>query len=731
MAKQTASFQENIFKLSRIIVMLFNRATMYHMNHPYVKQSLEEFYPAIIQVFANVSPVVFILHRDQFFLDEEPIDSRNNVQRIVSHFKKAGLQSISFENGLSENEIKAFLEIFTSLEAYPDVEAMNKAMVVKGVRHMKLNHVFFRKVSQDDEVISHKALKKLVPDVSLEDQERSKKAFVDLVLKNLLAEELKETLTIENLLKNPAALSQTMAEKDFTGAGDTGEEGNQPGVVLLHQLEILGDEVNRNLLSSDGVNLHDVAAALTEMKGRLLESIETQKSLEITFSTEEMIFDKVNEISDSVIQRIVKDEYHGGKTSLERLAQILRRLAPDPMELKRLLPSIRVALMEEGMLLGDYLHLVQELSKELQSDELARILQQSSEELGIDGQALIEELKRSPTHAAELIFLASEIRKGSGDERALADLLVDYVERIGSDSALTDANADQADAEQRFRQIITAIGSRVVGRLKQMNVKNDLLERIEQKFDTRMDEILEKVKLDWIQSHSCQEEKQQSKERSVLELLEHSVAEGDELGEILASVRAKVQANEMDENDFGQIYAEISRQQQLRAEERTGGMPGGFLHASTLTLVIEKEIAMAKRYEMPFSAISFSLVKAVQKSAGPPAKISPSSCMTAVLKAISATAREADILGELGKNRIVLLLPMTGGSQAQSALRRYLKLLSTNVMNVDGVLLNFRVAGVAATYSPTLTPDAAAFIRNLMNDLVQMERRIKNLQVYF
>ena len=159
-------------------------------------------------------------------------------------------------------------------------------------------------------------------------------------------------------------------------------------------------------------------------------------------------------------------------------------------------------------------------------------------------------------------------------------------------------------------------------------------------------------------------------------------------------------------------------------------MPRGVLEAPVLTLIIEKEIARAKRYSLPFSALSFSLVKAVPKSAVPTGKISYHRFMAATFQAIAKVVRDADIIGELGKNRIVVLLPMTPGSNAGTALKRCLKRLHTSPVDVDGIPLEIRVAGVAIGYDVIHTPDAGSFVQKLASELAQMERRIKNLQAY-
>jgi hypothetical protein len=109
------------------------------------------------------------------------------------------------------------------------------------------------------------------------------------------------------------------------------------------------------------------------------------------------------------------------------------------------------------MQLADYLKMVDELSNELQDEELSKILQQSAEAVGLYGQDLIMEVKSNPVQAAELIFLAAEIRKAGGDENMLTDLLVDYVEKIGSKLTLDTARESKVEGEQHLRQVMESV----------------------------------------------------------------------------------------------------------------------------------------------------------------------------------------------------------------------------------------------------------------------------------
>ncbi len=725
--------KQEFARFGRILSLLFNRATMYQMDHPYVKQSIDEFHPFVEKLLTSISPLVFAMNREQFFIDEEPLDPRITVTRMVAHFKKAEIQSISFYEGMTRNELKTFLGAFVSLDKYPNAESMKEVLTEKGITNLKINHVFYKKVTEDDEVVSRDVLKNITPEMMDEDELKSKKLFIDMVLESVLGEEFEKNLNINNLLTNPTGLSMNMIEADINSVQKSDAEDRRPGPVLLHQLQVIGEEVEKGLSGGGGANVSELAAAVFDMKKKLIEGMDAQKDLDVTFSNKEEILDQANEITDNVLIRLVKNEYKAGKITTSRLAQILRRLIPDAEELKRVLPKIKEALLEEGMPLPEYLNLVEELGKELQSDELAKILQESSEEVGIDGKELIQEVKENPVEAAELICLAAEIRKGTGDEKVLTDLLVDYVERMGSKLGQDITAENGEEGEQHLRQVITGLETNIVSRLKDMNVvKDDVLEGLEERLNKRMDTVFDKLRDDWIQSKSMTPEQNRSKNLSVLQILEQSVGENEELGEILTIVRSKVQSEEIDENDFKEIYSEINKQKQIKLEqEAKKKMPPGVLKSQAIIFVIKKEISRAARYDLPFSALAFSVVKAKPKTGGPADAITQQAVMDAILRRLADILREADIIGQLGKNKMIGLLPMTMQSDAKLALRRTMRLLHSDPIEVDGIPLTVKIAGVSTTFDAERMTDGKAFMQAMSTELTEMVVRVKNIQELF
>jgi hypothetical protein len=516
-----------------------------------------------------------------------------------------------------------------------------------------------------------------------------------------------------------------------SGTGGSGSGGH--GGLLFQQLEVMRIEVEKHLEGKGDVALADLAGAVFDMKKQLLEGIEAQKALGVAYENEAAILENANDLTDRVLVQLVKDEYQQGKITPARMAHILRRLVPEAAELKRLLPKIKTALLEEGMSHTQYLELVQELSKELQSEGLANILQESGEEIGVDGDQLIAEFKQNPEQAAQLIYLASEIRKGTGDDDALAEILAGYVEQVGGQ--MTMDQSDEKDDPEHLKQVMGSIETTIVRQLGKMDVGGDVINKLEERLNARMETVLAQMRTEWIKAKGQTGEgggpATPQKVLSVLQTLEQSVSEHDELGVILKIVRAKVEAGEIDENDYKKIQDEISLQKRLiKEKEANRVMPTGVIKASAMAFILEKEIARANRYDYSFSALAFSMVRIKPRAKVPAGAINNESLMEAVLALLSHTFREVDIVGQLGKNTIVAMLPLISREDSKKALNRVMKILQDAPIDVKGVPVEFKFAGIAITFDGEHTPDGKSFIRVMSGRLQDMANRLKNIQSF-
>ena len=101
-----------------------------------------------------------------------------------------------------------------------------------------------------------------------------------------------------------------------------------------------------------------------------------------------------------------------------------------------------------------------------------------------------------------------------------------------------------------------------------------------------------------------------------------------------------------------------------------------------------------------------------------------------ILNKLAIALREADVLGHLEKGRIVVLLPLTAGKQARSALRRCLKVLNSEPVIVDGVAVSPRTTGIAHGFDPSMTPEVNPFVKAAVHELEHMISRVKNLGTF-
>lgn len=896
------ALKDQLALFGRLFALLLNRSLMYQATHPVVKQSVADVHRVADRILEHTSPLVFILDRGHFYIDEEPLDPRINVNRAAALFKSAGIQSVSFENGLAESELLVFSELFSNLTRATSAEAIKNNLYQKGVFNIKVNHVIFKKVTEDDQVVSRETLKQVTPLLDADD-EQNRKRFMETLLESVLTEEFAKTLNITNMMANPAAFSKKMIEIDLAGAtavpsapkgdapgygtevspdidadDDTGagagpdsgpgarkgagggdgaaagnigggvsgqavpddahpgggagataqtgtyaaggtlhgpEEGvgtgsgpgaaggarptggqvagmgggpggdqqasgrpldaragtgdgaggmpgrsGEPtgsrsgsgmaaaapgadpatsqagpmghGPLLLHQLELMHNEVQKHLQGQGEVSIADLAQAIFDMKKQLLEGIHAQKALGIAYANEAAIVQSANQLADQVLMELIKEEYQAGKVTTQRLAQLIRRMIPEAAELRRLLPQIKRTLLAEGMPMTEYLSLINELRNELQSEELARILEESSATIGLDGESLIEEVKRNPGQAAELIYLASEIRKGGGDDSVLSDILVEYVEHLGTQMAKDASAAESGDGSDHLKKVMTDIESTILKKLGQMNVNTDVLTRMEARLNERMESIMDKMRVQWLQTQPGQKPSEKTRILTVLQTLEHNMGDDEELAVVLKTVRTKVEAGEIEENNYSQIHEEINRQKKMLREQIGGRtMAEGILSADDVMFVMEKEIARAKRYGTFFSAISLAFVSAKPTMKALDSVLTQEMILDTALEKLSASFREVDYIGRIGKNKIMALLPVVDQPGAKKALERILRMLHAAPLDIGGVPVQLRVAGVAAGYDDQQAPTAQQFAKQIARQLSDMIARLKNIQVLF
>jgi hypothetical protein len=148
--------KEDYARIIRLVCLLLNRAMMYKADHPHIKDAIINLHKDLTALAPGFSSLVLLLNRDQLFLDEEPVDPRINTSRIVALFKKTRVQSISFAAGIAVEEFQTLIDILTAPQKYTDCDKMTEELNSRGVQSVKINHVFYKKITRDDEIVSRR-----------------------------------------------------------------------------------------------------------------------------------------------------------------------------------------------------------------------------------------------------------------------------------------------------------------------------------------------------------------------------------------------------------------------------------------------------------------------------------------------------------------------------------------------------------------------------------------------
>ncbi|RPJ75386.1 MAG: hypothetical protein EHM15_03710, partial [Desulfobacteraceae bacterium] len=611
----TQSIKKGYHKAGKSFVLMFNRVSMYGPGHPFSVQAANEFFVSFKELLEITSPVVLIYTRNQFCLEDEPLDPNLNVFKISSHFKKADISSISIESGLEKDEVDEFIKIFLDTRTYPNAEAMRTASAARQVEHIKINHVFYQKMTEDDQVVLKSTAAKTDRLSDELDTARATQDALGLIAGKLMMEELDQGLSIKRLVADPLALSREMVAEGLAGRQAPGPDGPAAsGNSIARRLTALESEIQNEMKSGRSPALPDLADALVRMKRELLKDIEARKAVGIVLDPENAIRDQAESLTDGVILELIRKEYDGGKTPVERLAFLLQRILPFPEDLTRLLPRIRECLMNEGMPVDDFAQLIRQLGTDRQNEGFVEAVHRGAEEIGADGGELLERLKADPAGFTRLVYLASEIEKESGSSKPLCDILVDHIERIAPTLARPQPGEGKDDGEEAMRRLILQFHAGVSAGLRQGGMDPQLAEEVEQRLKQRLEASVAAIRTE-LTEHTEALKKSRSVRRTILQNLEASLAEGHVLKPVLQQVGKSFREQGLDENDFQKILESIeaARKKQRRAERKIDEVV--FSKRQTQTL-LEIEVARATRYGTDLSAVAFSIYKTADRQSG-------------------------------------------------------------------------------------------------------------------
>ncbi len=649
--------QKTAEQFIRLFNVVFNSAMLYGPTHPTTLKSVGPFLGALQKTLASIPSVSIVIDRESLFVEEWPVDKVINARRILQQFAKVGLVSVTFEIGITAQQIETLIRFTADSGTIHPFEQVQQHLQQEGCHSIRLNYVHYGKITQDQTVVG-------IDEAAGGGEQIGSSPVGPAAPSPEVLQQIHEVLNLAHLFEQPqqssAAFSRTALDPDH--ADDAVQS-----ITDLRNAVNTGDTPDTDLLLN----------AVYQLKIDLSEAIELQKETGKLSAAPEPIVDEMESLTCDVIVKLVREEYTNGDVPLRRLAEIIRRMLPETNELKRLLPKLKPALLAAGMSLSDYLQLIRSLNIEFESESLAGSLQEAATGIGATVEELVSAIQSQPDDAARLLVMASEIRKGTQEDDAqLSSMLTDYIEKVSTNMALESGSLSDHQGTDVLRQMLEKLQHQLVDNLKKYGVEEPVLAKVGTLLAERRDAAFDKATEQWITREI--ESSPEVSLQNLSEKLIRMVGEQGQLDRLHDPVMAALSARGFDHKQMEQILKKIASK---ISAGKMFKLPPGVLSANNMQFLVDRELKQHHRYHTPFSTIMLSLEGMLTKGkAHRPTEAEFQLIIPKLFSVAKFILRDIDLVGTLGaphEKTVFSLLAMTELKGATIAKERIMKKIAS------------------------------------------------------
>jgi len=703
MSSDTAALeQKEAEQLARQFNVLFNSAMLYGGSHQTTLKSVHPFHEMLSRVLAHCEVLSLVIDRESLFFEEWLLDKVINPKRILQQFGKSGIVSITFERGVSMQEIELFIRYAGDSNVITPVEKIATILRDAGCEAIKLNFVRYGRITNDQTIIGKDA-------VQAEGGGHHSGADAAGFSAQSLSH-LEEIISLARLFEHPeksaAAFSQSALDPSNTENA-------------VKSLADLRESIN----SADAPSVDLLLNAVYELKVDLADAIALQKETGKLLAKTAPLNNEMDALTCDVIVKLVKEEFGSGEISVRRLAQIILRMLPDTDELQRLLPQLKPALIGAGMQLSEYLELIRSLNVEFESESLAGTLSQAASGIGATVSELVSAIQSQPDEAARLLVMASEIGKGvSGDDSQLSAMLTEYIEKVSTGIALQSGELSKESGKAALQQMLQKLETGLLDELKKYGVEDTVLSKVATLLTERRDVAFDHATEQWIQSELAA--KQHLSPQEISEQLLRMVngkAQLERLHKPLTEAfAARGFDGEQTEAIFERLAHRISAGKMMK-------LPPGALAPNNMTFLLDREIKCSFRYHSTFSSIIVTaegLHHAAQSR-----RLTDEEIMLVTPKIysiIQKEVRDIDLVGNAGgafDKAVFIIMTMTDEKGAHAALKRIQQKIGAFTVPLKNDTATVITASSVSVPKPELKYDLKSYLEQCQ---VRHERAIRH-----
>lgn len=699
--------------------VMFNNATFYGGDHPSTAQNAD----SLAEVLNSSNPkgeITLIRRGVSLYIDKWCVNDRMNTERLVKAFQKTQIESITFVTPIDGAATKCFIKAFSDL-SLKDADSKNEFIQNCGITNVKINYIFYKKVTKDDAVVNSADLEGLTkttgviadvpytpgtagkssgnlesytpgdgPVTSTKDQNES------------ILNELNQMLSLKQMLDNPA-----LAAEKITTSNDSTDFDSQDVIAKIKSVGKQIENRDRESLSSD-----EMIESVISISSQIKSSLNLQKEMGKIIQEENLVLSEVDKLTYRTVVDLVCEEYKSGKVSVKKLSRLIRRVLPDIKELKKIMPLLKEGLMNEGMELAEFLLLTRELNKELANNEVSEVLAQGADELGLSVNDLVTAMGDDPAESAKLIILASEIKQGGAtDSSNLSKLLTDYIEAASSEMVMN--NPEENESGETVSKMISEIEENLLGKLKIEGVSGDVIDSVKSELASRFPKTINKFKTDMIVNAISSGGNLSSGQMKGI--FGESLPDKSELNNMQTNIASALKTRGFSPEAAEDFFSEITGR--FRAPTKRIDLPKTVISSNNTKFFLQRYIKEFTRYENPFSVLNISPKMIVEPDGLRPSTTEDRADIFPVLcTELKKQLRDLDIIGVVGDievDPITVLLPMTDIEGTKIVLDRMRKHISELKVPINDSDVSVKFTVTALQYSRIMTPDMKSFLKQL------------------
>jgi len=687
--------------------MAYNNAMLYGGSHQSTIDNTVSLHGFIVRQVGSSGLISIMAERESVYIEKFCIDKIINTRRIVNHFKKTDIQSVTFSPGVTLEGLRYFFLVLSDMQAYPSVNHISNAIAQQKIAGIRLNYIVYRKMTSDEAVVN----KDVAQASTAQQQQNNSEAAVD---------NMASLLSIRQFLSDPDS---------FVKGGVAGSDSaiKLRAADVLSQLHTINAGIHRDKVPQEFLSGSDLAEAVMALKKDVIANLAHIKASAALDGKEAQLLDEIDVMSHEVILRIIRDEYKRGEVSLKRLGQIIRRLVPDIGELKRLLPALKDTLLSQGMQLSAYLELVTVIRKELNADGMQNIFDGIIDEVGVSADELIETIKEDPADAARLIVLAAEIRKTAHDsDSQLSSLLAQYIEQVSKTLSLQASDAPGGNGVKLLDKTIADIQNNIVDKIAKQGIGEAVIGDTRQQLKLHNEQLVADAQADWIVQFtaSCKAANDEELFKKI------SALSADETVYVLVQkiAREVLTERKYSEKQIADFFTKISRKQEL--SKQNSELPKGVLNTSATVFFLEREVKRYQRYGSPFSCVIVTVPREVVCD-GYKTRLEENESrllLPQIISHVRRLLRDLDLVGTLGlvsRNIPFVILPMTDEKGAACVVARLEKSFADNTFTFDDSDIRIEAIISALSLVNTKVTDYKALLEQalLQHKKIEAEKR--------